>query len=353
MIKVLVADDSATVRAFLVHLLGSDPEIEVIGAVSNGMEVLDFLREQRPDVITMDIDMPELDGLETTRRIMETDPHPVVIVSGLTDRERTGTFTALEAGALAIVLRPHGIGHSAFEETAEELLGTVKAMAGVKLVRRWPKVAGSQRRARIAASPPHEEHSRVRIVGIGASTGGPAVLKTILGGLPEDFSLPIVLVQHMSHGFLEGFADWLSSVTGRIVKIAVDGEKLQPGRVYLAPEKVQLEVTPEGAARTTAECTEETHCPSVSRLLLSLAESYGRAAVGVVLTGMGRDGADAMRVLRHQGAVTIAQSAETCVVNGMPQEAVRAGGAEYVLPPEKISAMLRDLAEGKPQQLRG
>lgn len=347
MIKVLIADDSPTAREFLAHLLAADPEIEVIGTAANGLEVLHFLRgDRRPDVITMDIDMPVMDGLEATRRIMETDPHPVVIVSGLSFREKTASMSAFEVGAVAAVERPAGFGDSGHQETAQEIISTVKAMAEVKLVRRWPKGARRGRAsARRAQGVPRPRDRSIRVVGMGASTGGPAVLKAIIAALPDDFPLPVVIVQHMSATFLQGFAEWLTLVTGKVVRLAVDREELKPGGIYVAPENVQMGITPAGVVELQPDGPSEALRPSVSFLFESLSRSFGPGVVGVLLTGMGRDGADAMKMMKEGGGVTIAQAAETCIVNGMPMEAVKLGAVDYILPPEEIPALLCQLAE--------
>src|SRR5665811_2307336 len=198
MIKVLVVEDSPVVREFLVHILGADPGIQVIGTANDGEQALEAVARKRPDVITMDIHMPKLDGLEATRRIMETHPTPIVIVSGSTDpREVATTFRAMEAGAVAVLRRPAGIGHPDHEATVRELVQTVKLMSEVKVVRRWPRV----RREISVPGPPEPVVGRapagVKVVAIGASTGGPPVLQTILAGLPKDFPAPVLIVQHM------------------------------------------------------------------------------------------------------------------------------------------------------------
>src|SRR5450759_2070469 len=198
MIKVLVVEDSPVVREFLVYILGSDPGIRVVGTANNGEEALEAVKRYRPDVITMDIHMPKMDGLEATRRIMEIDPTPIVIVSGSTDsHENTKTFRAMEAGALAVLARPAGIGHPDHETTARELVQTVKLMSEVKVVRRWPQT----RREPVspaAAKAPRGEAAKVKVIAMGASTGGPSVLQTILAMLPKDFPLPVLIVQHLS-----------------------------------------------------------------------------------------------------------------------------------------------------------
>ena len=341
LIKVLVVEDSPVVREFLVHVLGSYPEIRVVGTASDGEEALDAVRRHRPDVITMDIHMPKMDGLEATRHIMETDPTPIVIVSGSTDPHETAMmFRAIEAGALAVLMRPNGIGHPDHETTARELVQTVKLMSEVKVVRRWPRTLRAAPVAMGLAQAP----AKVRIVAIGASTGGPPVLQTILAALPEDFPAPVLVVQHMAAGFVRGFAEWLAQSSRLPVQVAAHGESPLPGHVYLAPDGFHMKVARGGRIALTRDEPENGLRPSVSCLLRSVAEVYGGNAVAGLLTGMGRDGAEELRLLKEKGAVTFAQDKDSCVVHGMPGEAIRLDAAMLVLPPEKIAAVLTSLA---------
>jgi two-component system chemotaxis response regulator CheB len=348
MIKVLIVEDSPVVREFLVHVLGSDPGIRVAGTAHDGEEALEAVRRWRPDVITMDIHMPRLDGVEATRRIMETEPTPIVIVSGSTDpKEVATTFDAMEAGALAVLRRPAGIGHPEHEATARELVQTVKLMSEVKVVRRWSK----SRRAAMAngrqapAPQPAEmgfarKPAKARVVAIGASTGGPPVLQTILAALPKHFPAPIAIVQHMADGFVRGFVEWLAQSSGPRVHLATHGELMLPGHAYVAPDGFQMKVERGGKIALTRDEPENGLRPSVSCLFRSVAEVYGCDAIAGLLTGMGRDGAEELRLLKEKGAVTFAQDKDSSVVHGMPGEAIRLDAATLVLPPEKIAAVL-------------
>src|SRR3972149_4276895 len=216
MIKVLVVEDSPVVREFLVYILGSDPGIQVIGTANDGEQAVEAVARKRPDVITMDIHMPKLDGLEATRRIMETYPTPIVIVSGSTDpREVATTFRAIEAGAVAVLPRPAGIGHRDHEATAGELVQTVKLMSEVKVIKRWPKAWRQPEVPRPAEADRAQVEAKVKVkvIAIGASTGGPPVLQTILAALPRDFPVPVLIVQHMAAGFTQGFVQWLAQTS--------------------------------------------------------------------------------------------------------------------------------------------
>ena len=354
MINVLIVEDSSVVREFLIHILSADPDIRVIATAHDGEEALEAVRRHQPDVITMDIHMPKMDGLEATRRIMETDPTPIVIVSGSTDPNETAMmFRAMEAGALAVLMRPNGIGHPHYEATAKELVQTVKLMSEVKVVRRWPRARQHDApvprpvQTGLARAP-----ARVRIVAIGASTGGPPVIETILSALPKDFPAPVLIVQHITAGFVRGFIEWLAQSANLPVQLATHGELMRPGHVYIAPDEHQMKVGRNGKIVLTHDAPENGLRPSVSYLFRSIADNYGGDAVAGLLTGMGRDGAEELRLLKGKGAITFAQDKESSVVHGMPGEAIKLGAATFILPPDKIAAMLVNLANNGHAQWR-
>ncbi len=351
MIKALIVDDSPVAREFLSHLLESDPEIKVIGQAKNGQEAFEFLKHTRPDVVTMDIHMPGMDGIEITRRIMETYPLPIVIVSGIWDPgEVEITFRAMEAGALALVQRPKGVGHPGHKAAAVELVRTVKLMSEVKVVRRWsrskPALAGH---ATGIMTGPSIIPGSVKVVAMGASTGGPLALKTILEGLSKDCSASILIVQHMARGFLEGMLHWLGETSAVPLHVAAAGEELMSGHAYFAPDGHNMGVGRDGKIRLQRNPAGESSQPSVAYLFRSVAEVCGKNAVGILLTGMGRDGAEELKLMKNKGALTIVQDKESSVIFGMPGAAVELDAATYVLSPEKIAAALRNLAvESRP-----
>lgn len=347
MIKVLVVEDSPVVRQFLIHVLDADPGIRVIGSVSNGEEAIEAVKHYRPDVITMDIHMPKMDGMEATRRIMETSPTPIVIVSGSTDpHENTKMFRAMEAGALAVLIRPNGIGHPNHEASVRELIQTVKLMSEVKVVRRWPQ---TRPRPVLSSTPKAmvEKSANVRVIAMGASTGGPPVLQTILAMLPKDFPLPVLIVQHIASGFVTSFVEWLAQSSKLPVHVAAHGEHIAPGHVYVAPDEFQMKVERGGIIALTKDEPENGLRPSVSYLFRSLAAGYDGQVAAVLLSGMGRDGAEELRLLKGNGAVTIAQDKVSSVVHGMPGEAIKLDAATFVLAPDKIAAVLIGLASCK------
>jgi two-component system chemotaxis response regulator CheB len=339
-INVLVADDSRLARMLLVHLLSSDPGIQVVGTVNDGQAALDFLvsGHSRPDVVLMDIHMPRLDGFEATRRIMETQPLPIVICTATSDpRELAVAFRSMEAGALACVEKPIEIGDANFDSRVHNLLQTVRLMSEVRVVRRWPRPRLSREIAHLELT---SRQAGIRFIGIGASTGGPPVLQTILSGLPKEFPAPLLIVQHIACGFLPGMVEWLNQTTGLRVHIAAHGTGPLPGHAYIAPDDFHLSIGPHGRIVLAREPPESGLRPAVSYLFRSLAKICGPSAMGVLLTGMGRDGAAELKQMRDVGAVTIAQDRDSSVVHGMPGHAIELGGATYILSADAIAGAL-------------
>jgi len=344
-IRVLVVDDSPVLRELIVHLLEEDPAIQVIGTAANGQEAVEAVQRTRPDVVAMDYHMPTLDGMGATRRIMETHPVPIVIVSGSSvPGEAVAAFRLLEAGALAVVEKPPGIGHPGHPAAVAQLVQTVKLMAEVKVVRRWP---AHKRKPETAAAPTPMPRTPAlagtRLVVIGASTGGPVVLKTVLLGLPKSLPAPVFIVQHIAAGFTQGLADWLTQATGFPVQVAQDGQWPLPGHAYLAPEGVHMKIGVDGTIVLDEGPPENGHRPSVSQLFRSAAP-WSPHVVGVLLTGMGRDGAAELKLLKQQGAVTLVQDEASSVVHGMPGAAIELDAATHILDPLQMASILAGLA---------
>lgn len=347
--KVLVVEDSAVAREFLVYVLGSDPEISVVGTAKNGEEAVTAAKHLKPDIITMDIHMPAMNGFEATRKIMETCPVPILIVSGSSSAEEVATtFRAIEAGALSVVPRPRGMGHPGHEETIKELIQQVKLMAEVKVVRRWPRQRKKSISSPVLLQPEaklYETRQEIKLIAIGSSTGGPLALQTILSRLPSDFPVPVLIVQHIAAGFLTGLVEWLSETSTLPLRIASNGELAQPGHAYFAPDDFHMRLQDNHVLLLSKDPPENGMRPSVSHLFRSAAETFGARAAGILLTGMGKDGAAELKLMKEKGAMTVAQDEESAVVHGMPGEAIKLDGVTYVLSPDKIANMLQSLSQ--------
>jgi two-component system chemotaxis response regulator CheB len=288
--------------------------------------------------------MPKIDGFEATRAIMESLPTPIVIVSASASaKDVASTFRAVEAGALAVLLRPPGLGHPGYEAAARELIQTVKLMSEVKVVRRFARPARAGVAAPLPSAPALKGATEIQIAAIGASTGGPPALHKILSGLPKDLAVPILIVQHIAPGFTAGFVEWLGSASGFPVRVAAHGERPLPGHGYVAPDGLHMGVGSGLRIMLSNQAPENGLRPSVAYLFRSVAQVLGPRAVGVLLTGMGKDGAEELKTMKDKGAITIAQDEVSSVVHGMPGEAIKLGAATYVLPPDDIAVMLASL----------
>jgi two-component system chemotaxis response regulator CheB len=344
MINVLVVEDSRVIREYLVYVLETDLDIRVLGTADSGEAALEFLASHRPDVILMDIHMPGIDGFETTRQIMASHPVPIVVCTASTHFDQVHTaMHALEAGALAVLKKPRGLDDQDAETEAAAIITTLKLMSEVRVVRRWNRAPTAARLVApaVVIPPPFDGIGHeAAIVAIGASTGGPPAIFQILSGLPTGFPIPILVVQHISAGFTAGFTEWLAGASGLPVHVTQGGEIPLPGHVYVAPDDRHLQVGVRGQLETTQDAPLNGLRPSVGVLFRSVAERFGHRAIGVLLTGMGRDGAEELKLMADRGALTVAQDQESSVVFGMPAEAIRAGAARLVLPPHKIAELL-------------
>lgn len=348
-VRVMIVDDSTVSRMNLTQILEADPRIRVVGAVKDGQAALSAMIEQPPDLVLMDVHMPGLNGFETTRLIMETNAVPIVLCSAISDPKDAATiFSALQAGAVACIAKPVGRSDPGFQQMAEDFRTLVRSMSEVRVVRRWagrptreaPTPAPRRVPGASALAPP----TALEIIGIGASTGGPPLLGSLLARLPKGFPIPILIVQHIAPGFLPGMAEWLNQLVELQVAIGTDGEVPLPGHVYLAPDGFHMGVGPRRRLSLSAAAPEGGLRPSVAHLFRSLAETYGPGAAGVLLTGMGHDGAAELKLMRDRGATTIAQDKETSIVHGMPGAAIALGAATHVLPGEEIASALKALA---------
>lgn len=329
-IRVLVVDDSPTMANALAALLGEDPRIEVIGRAEDGNRAVTLARLLRPDVITMDLLLPGLDGPAAIARIMADAPTRVLVVSAVAEQRGIDLgFQAMSAGALELIGKPSVTSGEELRRWGKELARSVCLMAEVPVV---------SRRGRVAARPAPVPGARVDIFGLVASTGGPPALADVLSKLPTDLPVPLVIAQHITDGFTPGMVRWLSAVTRLPVRIATEGERLEPGKVYFPADGHDLIVESDGVARLTR--TRGGACPSGDLLLSSLARAYGRRAGGGVLTGMGEDGARGLLAIHDAGGVTFAQDEATSVVFGMPRVALEMGAASQGVPLPAVADLI-------------
>ncbi len=349
-IRVVVVDDSTTARELLVALLQSAEGIQVVGGAANGEEAIRLVKRLQPDVVTMDVVMPKMDGLEATRQIMREAPTPIVIVTATLMRDDIDlAFEALQAGALTALRKP-GL---ADPETCQQIVRAVRLMADVPVVRRWgdrPRVVSKHRAAQPAertgrALAQKKSWQHVQLIGIASSTGGPGALATAFKSLPADFPLPILVVQHVTRGFTIGLADWLNGETALQVGLAGHGETPRGGTILLAPDDYHMRVNGRGVVELSKETPYKGLRPSANYLFHSMARCYGSRAMGIVMTGMGDDGAEGIEALHKAGGITIAQDEKSCVVYGMPREAVMRNAVDQVLSLDQIAAALENLAK--------
>lgn len=337
-LRVLVVDDSRFYRNRLVEMLSADPELHVIDTAENGLDALHKTRQYRPDVITMDVEMPVMDGIQAVREIMKVQPTPIMMFSSMTTEGAKATLDALDAGALDFLpKRFEDIAHEK-SDVAGELCRRLKMIA-----RKRPGPAHAAHPA-VSAVAPREVFKGCKLVMIGASTGGPAALQNILAGLDADFPLPILVVQHMPAAFTGPFANRLNSLCRVHVKEAAHGDAVAPGNVLIAPGGKQLELE-RGAAglrvRVRDSMAGEQYKPSVDIAFASAAETVGNGVLAMVLTGMGMDGRAGAALLKRRGAAIWAQDEASCVVYGMPHAIVEAGLADRILSLTEISATLK------------
>jgi two-component system, chemotaxis family, protein-glutamate methylesterase/glutaminase len=333
-IEVLVVDDSATARTLLTEILESDSGIHVIGTAKDGEDAVQQTLELSPDLITMDVNMPRMDGIEATKRIMSERPTPILIVTGVQGPGTSVAFDAIAAGALEVIEKPLLHGREDLRGLRDRLISSAKLMAVVRVVGR--KGLGVYHDLGIVPSIGRP----VSLIGLGASTGGPTALRSIFKDLPADFPVPIVVVQHLSTGFLPRLVSWLQNDTPLQISIASNGQMMRPSGVYFAPDNYHLGLHSRNVLALSKTPRVNSLRPSATVLFESMARVYGRDAMGVLLTGMGDDGASGLKTLHDSGGPTVAQDKTTSAVYGMPKVAANLGAVDYVVRLEAMGPTL-------------
>lgn len=349
-ITVLIVDDSAIATHLLKRILAAAPDIEVVGAAKNGQEGLRLVESLNPQVVCTDLHMPVMDGLDMTKVIMQRFPRPVLVVSvsvSKDSRDSNNVFNLLEAGALDVIAKPRQDNEAVFQAISNELIGKIRILAGVKVFRR----NGHQAVPVKAAEKPsiRTPEAPVKLIVVGASTGGPPALQSIFSRLPASFSVPVVVVQHISDGFLANMVAWLDASSKMSVAVAKTEEMPLPGCIYFAPEGKHLIFDQMGRFAFSTYPPVNGHRPSVTHTMRSAVACHGKGVAGLLLTGMGSDGADGMLEISRAGGATIAQDEQSCVVFGMPKQAIALGAVKLVLPLENIAENLVRLQERSPR----
>ena len=347
-IRVFLVDDSPLALVMLKRFLATSPAIELVGTARDGLEALASFERAQPDVICTDYLMPNMDGLALIQRTMEVFPRPILVISSTIDpQESHRAFPLLQAGAVDVFPKPTA--SAPFEQSAAELVQKIKLLSGIRVIRR---LASSTTHTDISQKPtaapaptlplslPVEKTKLIRLIAVGASTGGPQVLQTLFSDLPKDFSCPILCVQHISRGFLAGLVDWLDSQCRVHVKIAAHGELALPGTIYFPQEDTHLEVDKHRRLLCAQMPPVGGHRPAITTTFEAVARHFGHSALGILLTGMGSDGAPGLESIQRAGGTTWAQDEASCVVFGMPKQAIALGAVQSILSPPQIARAL-------------
>lgn len=344
-IRVLLVEDSQVTLVILRRILNSSPQIQVVGEARTGIEALELIPTVQPDVICTDLYMPKMDGLEFTSEVMTLYPRPILVISSwIQEEDSPHVFQLLEAGALDIFPKPSTGLTMEDKLLNQELIHKIHILSGVKVFKKKRKSPSVVKRFETFSV---QSYVKPEIIVIGASTGGPQALNELFAQLPSNFPIPLICIQHICSGFLQGFMDWLSSSCRLPIQIAKPGDKPKAGRIYFPPEQQHLELDERGRFICSDAPPLDGHRPSITVTFKSIAKFYGRATVGILLTGMGRDGAEGLQYIAQTGGLTIAQDEASSIIFGMPKEAIALGAAKLILPIHAIAPKLLQILENQ------
>lgn len=336
MIRILIVDDSLVQQELLTYIFSADPDIKVIGTATDGEEAIRKVVDLKPDLVTMDINMPRMNGITAIREIMSIHPLPIVVISGnFTKTEVSNSIQAMEAGAVWV------IENATFTpQSTKTLLNTIKLMSEIKVVKRHVRFDNKAKKSPKDSLP---LLANIKVIAIGASIGGPITLQHIFKNLTNDFP-PILVVQHISTGFLQGLTDWFLQSSNLSIKIANDNEDLIRNHIYIAPDGYQMGVNSSNKIMLKPDQAINGHRPSVTYLFRSIAQNIGKPSLGILLTGMGNDGADGLKEMKEAGSMTIVQDEESSIVYGMPKEALALGASSTIMTPIEIAHYINALS---------
>jgi two-component system, chemotaxis family, protein-glutamate methylesterase/glutaminase len=349
-IRAIIVEDSIVKKELLLHILNSDPDIDVVATASDGETAIRYIKSKKPDIVTMDVNMPGMNGFETTRRILKECPIPIVIISTIrtAKNKKEVSKAMMESGALYFLDTPPGPWHPDFDLVSKRIVRIIKSMSHLKVVTRRYTTTNDKSSKKTDQKPIKitDYKSDISIVAIGVSTGGPPLLKDILSKLPADYKMPIVIVQHISAGFDQLLANNLNKACEVVVKLAEEGEIIRPKTVYIAPGSTNLIINTRNKISLISNPTEfNSIVPSADALFNSVSKVFNSSAVGILLTGMGRDGAKELKGMKERGAVTIIQDEASSAVFGMPGEAKAINAENYTMTPDEITKYLIKLHE--------